>query len=133
MGAGHSVLLIGRLHEVLELEVTFFVNELMELCCQLHDFEVSDAHLSQNFLQSVQLDHAGFVVFARQQRERVLHVSRVELGRIVQRENLLELSEGDFGCLLENLIKLLGLFVVRYEAHHLENGVETFSVQLLFV
>ena len=51
----------------------------------------------------------------------------------MERENLLELSESDLWCFLENVIELLCLLVVRDETNHLKNGIETFPVQLLLV
>mgnify|MGYP001054936649 CR=1 FL=1 len=61
-----SVFLVSRLNEPFEFEVAFLVDKLMELRGQLHNLKVSDAHLGQNFLQTIQLDHAGLVVLARQ-------------------------------------------------------------------
>ena len=51
----------------------------------------------------------------------------------MQRENLLELIEGDLGVLLEDLVELLRLFVIGHEADHFEDGVEAVAVQLLLV
>ena len=51
----------------------------------------------------------------------------------MQRENLLELIEGDLGVLLEDLVELLRLLVVGHEADHLEDVVEALAVQLLLV
>ena len=47
-------------------------------------------------------------------------------------EYLFKLSERDLRTLLEDLVELLSLLVVGHEADHLENGVKSVSVKLLF-
>ena len=105
----------------------------MELSGELDNLEVGNSHFGKDFFQSVQFDHSGLVVLTREQAESVLYIRWVKLTGVVERENLLELRERDFGGLLENVIKLLGLLVVGDEPNHLENSVETFSVQFLLV
>jgi len=63
---------------------------LVELVGQLHYFYILEAHLSQDLLDTVQLDHPWFLIFTGQEAEGILDVDLIVLVVALQVEYLKE-------------------------------------------
>ena len=117
---------------------------LVQLVGQLHYFYILEAHLSQDLLDSVQLDHPWLLVLTGEKAEGILDVDLIVLVVALQVEYLKKVYkeavnglqraptiEAEQVLLLEHQLELGLLLLIRLEVDHLEDLAEPLIVDLL--